>query len=92
MRELKSNRKCEESKIRTTQTCLKALLRDFRNHSKDPFLHLEEGRHNHIVNESKIDRVRQYYSKQLELPGEMFDQHGDIYFELVLPKRTDSPF
>jgi len=72
-RELKSNQKIEKGKSRTLQTCLKELLRDFRNYYRDAFLADEAGRHNHIVNETKIERVKDFFVNHRGLPNEMFE-------------------
>ena len=89
-RELKSNRKSLKiGKARTNQTLVKELLRDFRNYFRDGFLQEQEGKHNHVLTKTKVQRVKQRFLEKFLVPEETFESYKYIFVELMLPNRKD---
>jgi hypothetical protein len=67
----------------------KEFLRDYRNFFRDEFLSEQVGKHNHVILETQIQRVKEFFRRHSNLTVKEINANWPICFELVLPSRLE---
>lgn len=80
---------------RVCQVVRKRLLREFRDKTgRRDFIEIQEKRHYHVLSETFLDRVRQFYTEEafesngkmyggFKVPVELFEKHLYVFLKLV---------
>lgn len=69
---------------------MKLYLRTFRYFFWKGLLDNQGIKHNHILQSTKVKRVKKVYIEEFNVSEDFFQKNQDILFELMLPSRTEN--